>query len=101
MVGVGDAYAKAFARAAALEEGKKSRLAVLMKKHEQLGHKTTAAQEREARADPEYQALIEALESAIEERERYRWTLELAKLSIGLYQTMQANQRQERRAYGA
>jgi hypothetical protein len=98
---LGDQYAKAHARATAIEEGKKSKLAQLMKKYEREGHKTAAAQEREALADPEYQVLLEGLEAAVFDRERLRWQFKLAELSVGVWQTLQANRRSEQRAYGA
>lgn len=97
--GLGDAYAKAHAEADYLDEFKKSKLAMLQKKYEALGHKTTAAQEREARADAEYVALLGALKTAVEEREKLRWQLRVVETGVGVWQTMQANQRQERRAY--
>ena len=94
-------YAKAYSERNYLEEYKKSKLALLMKQAELDGHKTAAAQEREARADAEYIALLENLKTATEQSERLRWHLEVAKLGVAVYQTQQANERAERRAYGA
>jgi hypothetical protein len=94
-------YSKAYAERNYLEEMKKSKLAILMKGAEVDGHKTAAAQEREARSHPEYIALLQGLKVATEESERLRWHLEIAKLGVAVWQTSQANQRQERRAYGA
>lgn len=96
-----ESFAKAYAERTHLEEMKKSTLAILMKAAELEGHKTTAAQEREARAHPEYLALLNGLRVATEESERLRWQLEVAKLGVGVWQTLNANERAERRAYGA
>lgn len=94
-------FARAYAERSHLEEMKKSKLAMLMKMAEVEGHKTTAAQEREARAHAEYIELLEGLRVATEESERLRWHLEVAKLGVGVWQTLNANERAERRAYGA
>jgi hypothetical protein len=96
-----DEYATAFSRAAALDEGRKSMVAKLMKKAELNGHRTSAAQEREALADPEYETLLKGLEVAVHERERLRWLFKVAELTIGVYQTMRADRRLEHKTYGA
>lgn len=96
-----DKFASAYAERSHLEEMKKSKLAILMKQAEVDGHKTTAAQEREARAHSEYIALLEGLKVATEQSEKLRWQLEVAKLGVGVWQTLNANERAERRAYGA
>lgn len=93
-------FAAAYADRCHLEEMKKSKLAILMKEAEVEGHKTTAAQEREARAHPDYIALLEGLKVATEQSEKLRWQLEVAKLGVGVWQTLNANERAERRAYG-
>jgi hypothetical protein len=94
-------FAKAYAERNWLEEMKKSKLAILMKRAEVEGHKTAAAQEREARADAEYLELLSGLKEATEISERLRWHLEVAKLGVAVWQTQNANERAERRAYGA
>jgi hypothetical protein len=94
-------FAVAYATRTHLEEMKKSKLAILMKAAEIEGHKTTAAQEREARAHEDYLALLDGLRVATEESERLRWNLEVAKLGVAVWQTQQANERLERKAYGA
>lgn len=94
-------FAKAYAERNYLEEMKKSKLAILMKRAEMDGHKTAAAQEREARADAEYLSLLEGLKVATEISEKLRWHLEVAKLGVAVWQTQQANERAERKAYGA
>lgn len=93
-------FADAFAERSYLEEFKKSKLAILMKDAEKDGHKTTAAQEREARANKEYLTVLDGLKEATAKSEKLRWELEIAKLAIGTWQTKQANQRVERKAYG-
>lgn len=94
-------YAKAYADRSYLEEFKKSKLAMLMKQAEADGYKTVAAQEREALAHPEYIALLNNLKTATEISEKLRWEMEVAKLGVGVWQTINANERAERRAYGA
>lgn len=98
---LGDAYAKAHADASYLEEFRKSKKAILMKAAGELGHKTSAAQETEAYAHPEYQQLLKDLRDATELREKIRWQFKVAELSVGTWQTLQANRRQEQRAYGS
>lgn len=94
-------FAKAYAERNYLEEYRKSKLAMLMKRAEVDGHKTAAAQDREARADPEYIELLQGLKVATEVSEKLRWHLEVAKLGVAVWQTQQANERAERRGYGA
>lgn len=94
-------YAQAYAERNWLEELKKSKLAVLMKEAEARGYTSAAAQEREARADDTYLDLLLDLKKATELSERLRWELEIAKLGVAVWQTQNANERAERRAYGA
>lgn len=93
-------YAEHYAERNYLEEFKKSKLAILMKQAEQTGHTSAAAQEREARANPEYKELLDGLKAATERSEYLRWELELAKMRVSLFQTQQANMRVERKIYG-
>jgi hypothetical protein len=93
-------FAKAFADRSHLDNYTKSLLAIQMKKAEEDGHKTTAAQEREARASEAYIEHLEGLRVAIEQSERLRWELEVAKLGIAVWQTLRADERMEKRAYG-
>jgi len=94
-------FAVAYSERTYLDEFKKSKLAILMRQAEMDGHKTMAAQEREARAHKEYLDLLLALKVAVERSERLRWHLEVAKLGVAVWQTENANNRSERRAYGA
>jgi hypothetical protein len=93
-------FASAYAARSYLEEMKKSKLAILMKEAEVQGHKTTAAQEREARAHPEYLSLLEGLKVATENSEKLRWQLEVAKLGVGVWQTTESTRRMEMQVYG-
>ena len=93
-------YAKAEAERVHLEEFKKSKLAILMADAERRGVSAVNAQEREARAHPEYLALLEGLKAAVEEAEKLYWDLQIARMGAGLWQTKQANIRSERKAYG-
>jgi non-homologous end joining protein Ku len=94
-------FAEAYSDRMYLEEFKKSKLALLMKKAESAGFTSAAAQEREARADSEYIELLDALRVATEQSERLRWHLEVSKLGVAVWQTQQANERAERKVYGA
>ncbi len=91
-------YAKAEADKTYLEHFRHSKLAILMKRYAKI-HPTSAAQDREARADDEYLALLDGLKVATEEAVRLRWELEIAKMGASLYQTSQANKRAELGAY--
>lgn len=81
-----------------LDHFRKSKLAMLMKEYAQE-HKTTAAQEREARCDNEYLEILEGLAEATEIYERLDWELRIAMKGADLWQTTQANRRQEMREY--
>lgn len=94
-------YAVAFAQREHLDEFKKSKLAILMKKAERAGFTTAAAQEREARASDDYLALLDGLKAATEESEALRWELKIAEIGAEVWRTQQASKRAERRGYGA
>lgn len=91
-------YARAEAQRDYLSHYRKSKLAMLMKTYEK-DHKTTAAQEREARADPKYIELLEGLREATETAERLKWELNIARDAIGIWRTRQANKRTEMEGY--
>lgn len=93
-------YAKAAADRAYLDEYKKSHLAIIMKRYEH-DYPSVAAQEREARADGEYLKTLEGLKAATEAAERLGWELRISMKGADLWQTAQANERAERRGYGA
>ena len=94
-------YADAKAKKEYLEHFRKSKKAILMKQMESLGFNTLAAQEREALASLEYLQLLDGLREATREAERLRWELEIARIGSELWRTQQANQRIERKGYGA
>ncbi len=96
-----DEFAKAKAQRVYLEEFKKSQLAIAMKAAEVRGFKTSAAQEREALADPEYQQLLQGLRTAIEAEERVRYNMRRIEMEIEIWRTLRADERMERKAYGA
>lgn len=98
---LGPKAAKAKAVMVKLEEGKKGMLAVLMKEYAAKGFDTAVAQEREARADKRMEDMIENWGNAVEEYESARWELEVARMGVSLIQTEAANERVERRGYGA
>ena len=92
-------YAEAEAKRGYLENFKHSKLAILMKEAEVSGIKTVAAQEREARAHPDYLQILDALKHATETAEKNKWLLRIALQGSSLYQTQQANLRAEVKAY--
>jgi hypothetical protein len=94
-------FSKAAADKNFLEKFRESQLAILMKEYEALGYKTAAAQEREARADSKYILILESLRTATEISEKLRWELEILRLGVAVWQTTQANERVERKGYGA
>lgn len=89
------AYAKAKSERIYLEEFRKSKKALLMRDAEIAGHKTGAAQEREAYAHPEYMVLLEGLKAAVEQEENYRWLFVAAQAKIEAWRTIEANRRAE------
>lgn len=93
-------FAKAEAERSYLDHYRKSKLAILMKAYE-IDHKTTTAQEREARADPEYIELLKGLRVATETAERLKWELKISQMGVDIWRTKQANNRKEREGYNA
>jgi hypothetical protein len=65
-----------------MQEMRKTVKAELMKEAELDGHKTTAAQEREAYAHERYKHHLLALQQATENRERTRWMMIAAQARI-------------------
>jgi hypothetical protein len=81
-------YGAAAGERARLEEFRKAKVAMLMKDAEKAGHKTAAAQEREAHADPEYHQLLTGLgDCGGGGRSRLKWELKIAELGVSLWQT--------------
>lgn len=99
--GLGVPYSQAKAKRTYLEEYKKTLLALLMKAASRDGHTSVAAQEREAASHPQYSEFLKALETAVEEEEKLRFEIKRAEMEIEVWRTEQANERMERKAYGA
>lgn len=89
------AYAKAKSERVFLEEFRKSKKALLMRDAEIAGHKSAAAQEREAYANPEYLTVLEGLKAAVEQEEALRWLIVGAQAKIEAWRTIEANRRAE------
>lgn len=85
-----DAAAKAVAEVQYLDNYRSSLKATLMKESKE---KTTAAQERDAYAHPNYVAHLAALRIATENAERHKFLLGAKKAIISAWQTQQANNR--------
>lgn len=94
-------YAEAKAARVYLEQFRKTRKSQLFIEAEQKGVKTIAEREAYAYAHPEYLELLEGLRVAVQEEERLKLQITAAQLRIDLYRTEQANQRVERKGYGA
>ena len=87
--------AQAKANRVMMEEMRKSKKALLMKEAEGRGHNTSASQEREAYAHPEYLELLEGLKAAVEEEERLRWLMIGAQLRIECWRSLESSRRIE------
>ena len=94
-------YAKARSRRTYIEEFKKSKLALLMRQADRDGFKSVAAQEREAEASDEYIELLKALEAAVEAEERLRYELRSLEMQAEVWRTLRADERFEKKSYGA
>jgi hypothetical protein len=92
------ALAKAKAERVYLEEFRKTQKALIMKLAEGDGHKTTAAQEREAYASGEYCSLLGSLKMAVETEEKLRWLMVAAQARVEVWRSIGANQRAEAKA---
>jgi len=86
-------YAKAKSSRVYIEEFRKSKKALLMQQALLKGVNTTAAQERDAYADLEYQQLLQGLAAAIEEEETLKWQLTAAQLRVDIWRSENANNR--------
>lgn len=91
------AYAKAKAERIYLENYRKSKKALLMRKAESEGQKTAALQERDAYADGEYMQVLDGLRDAVEEEERLRWLMTAAEARIEVWRTLESSRRTERK----
>lgn len=93
-------YAQAKAQRVYLMEFRKSKKAMLMREAELEGHKTAAAQEREAYANHEYVELLNGLKIAVEDEENYRYMMKAAEMKVDVWRTKESTKRQEMRQYG-
>jgi len=93
-------YAKAKADRTYLEKFREAKMAILMQAAELEGHKSSAAQEREARAHPEYEVLLLGLKEAVEEEEKLRWQIEASRATIEVWRSLSANERNEKQFLG-
>ena len=87
------AFSKAKAERIYLEEFRRSKKSLLMQDAEIHGYETSASQERQAYAHPEYRQLLEALKIAVEQEEALKWKLTAAQLRVEIWRTTQANNR--------
>ncbi len=94
-------YAKAKAQSEFFDHFRKSDLSRLRIEAEMKGMKTVQERDDYARTHPDYMAMLEELRDAKEKSEGYRLGIRIRELKLGLYQTQQANERVERKAYGA
>lgn len=73
---------------------------MLMKKYEVEGHKTAAAQEREALADPEYIEVLQGLQQAVEQEEKLRYELVMQEQQFEHWKTTIYAKTAEMKHYG-
>jgi hypothetical protein len=95
----GVVFAEAYARHELVEANGKAVVAALMKESEANGVTSVAAQERDARASPEYQEHLAAVYKTRMELEIARTELEALRMLFSGRQTINANERAEMRAY--
>lgn len=88
-------YAKAKADRVYLEQYRKTKKALGMRKAELDGHKSSVAQEREAYADEDYIELLHGLREAVETEERLRWMIVAAQAKIEVWRTLESTRRIE------
>jgi len=88
-------YAQAKANRVYLEEFRKSKKSLLMKRAEVNGHNAVSAQEREAYADAGYIQHLEALKEAVANEEELRWMMIAAQAKIEVWRTLESSRRIE------
>jgi len=86
-------FAKAKSDRVYIEEYRKSKKALLMQQASLNGVQTLAAQERDAYADEEYQALLKGLAAAVEQEETLKWQLTAAQMRCDIWRSENANNR--------
>lgn len=88
-------FAKAKAERVYIEEFRKSKKAILMKRSLE---NAIGAQEREAYAHEEYHQLLMALKEAVEIEEKLRWDMVAAQSRIEIWRSQEASNRVQERA---
>lgn len=68
---------------------------MLMRDAEAEGHKSVAAQEREALGSPDYRDFLKTLRAAQEEAEKARWACKVLEWEVDLTRTAEASKRAE------
>jgi len=86
-------YAKAKAELLYVEEYRKTMKALCMQEAEAAGHRSSAAQEREAYASPKYIAHLEAIREALERAETLRWRLVATEAAVEVWRSTEASNR--------
>jgi len=94
-------YAEAKAARVYLEQFRKSKKALLMIEAEKAGIKTGQERESYAYAHDEYILLLQGLQHAVEKEEKLKIMMDGCRMRIELYRTECANERAERKGYGA
>lgn len=86
-------YAQARATVRYLDEYRKTVKALAMRDAELAGHRSAAAQEREAYASPQYTAHLEAIRTADEISETLRWKLVATEAAIEVWRSIESSNR--------
>lgn len=86
-------YAQAKANCVYLDEYRKTVKAQCMQAAEREGHRSSAAQEREAYAAPQYIAHLEAIKQAHEAAETLRWRLVAAQAAVEVWRAIEYGNR--------
>ncbi len=92
-------YAAAKAEKEYLSHFRKSKLSILMKTYEK-DYKTTAAQEREARADPEYLQILDGLKEATEIEALEYYELKVTQMKFDAWKARLYSDTAEKKRYG-
>jgi len=95
------AYSQAKSERVYLEQYRKTKKALLMIEAEKAGIKTGQEREAYAYAHPEYSQLLTGLQVAVEREAYLDLMIKGCWAKVDLYRTSQANERAERKGYGA
>ena len=88
-------YAKAKSERIYIEEFRKSKKALLMRKYAEQGISSSVAQETYAYSDDEYIELLSGLREAVEREESLRWMLIAAQAKLEAWRTLESTRRFE------